>query len=113
MITKEEAKGAAAPQAKKTKRGQVNYLKGADEKFEFKKTSRFDTKEQGVEGFWDPVGRFYAIVGITKQKSDKSEKSVRFFNVLGELINKVDKLKSIQQFSWRPKPKFLLSEAEL
>jgi len=74
----------------------VTYLKGAEEKFEFKKTSKFDTKENKVEGVWDCYGRFFAVAGLPKEKRDNNPKMIRFFNIKGELLGKVEGVKGIQ-----------------
>jgi hypothetical protein len=84
-------------------------LKGSDDKYEFKKTCRFDTKDSKVEGYWDAFGRYFTIVGQPKMKSDTIPKQIRFFNVLGEMIKKVEGVRGIQQFAWRPRPSGVLT----
>jgi hypothetical protein len=109
MILKQQPDGAAAqPIVKKGPNQQTNKLQSAEEKFEFKKTAKVDIYETKFEDVWDQTGRYLAIYGIKRSPLDKTEKSVKFYNIFGEALGSFEKLSNLQQFKWRPRPQGIL-----
>lgn len=62
---------------------------------------------------WDPTGRYLAIFGIKRSPIDKSDKSIKVYNIFGEPMGAFTALQNLSQFRWRPRPIGLLSKREL
>lgn len=90
-----------------------NKLAGSDEKYEFKKTARYDIYETKYDSCWDQTGRYISIYGIKRSPLDKQDKSIRFYNILGEPLAVYDKLQNLMQFKWRPRPLNIIGAKDL
>ncbi len=44
---------------------------------------------------------------------DKTDKSIRFYNIYGEPLGSFTGLQNLLQFRWRPRPTGILSKKEL
>lgn len=62
---------------------------------------------------WDQTGRYLAVYGEKRSPLDKTDKSIKFFNIFGEQIAVYENLQNLLQFRWRPRPTGLLSAKEL
>lgn len=89
-----------------------NKLESAEERYEFKKTARHDITESKFDDSWDETGRYLAIFGTKRSPIDKSDKTLKIFNIFGELLMQYEKLQMLTQFKWRPRPKNILSTKE-
>eukprot|EP00347_Sterkiella_histriomuscorum_P005175 403357608 len=115
MIMKQQpdTANAVGGPVKKSGPSQVNKLSSAEEKFEFKKTAKQDIYETKFEEVWDQTGRYLAIYGIKRSPLDKTEKSVKFYNIFGDLLSQHEGLQNLQQFKWRPRPTGTLKPKEV
>lgn len=84
-----------------------------EDKYEFKKTARQDIYETKYDAVWDQTGRYLAIYGQKRSPLDKSEKSIKFYNIYGEPLSHFEKLNNLSQFKWRPRPTGLLTAKDL
>ena len=91
----------------------MNKLTSQEEKYEFKKTGRQDIFETKFEMIWDATGRYLAVYGIKRSPIDKTDKSIRFYNIFGEPLGAFTGLQNLNQYRWRPRPIGLLSKREL
>ncbi len=91
----------------------VNKLVSSEEKYEFKKTAKHDVTESRYDSVWDISGRYLAIYGVKRSLLDKSDKSIKFYNILGEPLQTFEKIQNLQQFKWRPRPQVALKPKEL
>lgn len=108
----------AAAVGKAVKKGDLlahkqNKLTSQEEKYEFKKTARQDIFDVKFECVWDQTGRYVAVYGVKRSPLDKTEKSIRFFNIFGEPSGVYGGLQNLMQFKWRPRPLGILSNKEL
>ena len=119
MISVEQqtlAATATTPAPSKTKQaggGQLNKLTSQEEKYEFKKTGRHDIYETKFESAWDQTGRYLCLWGVKRSPLDKTDKSVRFYNIFGEPLGQFTGIQSLQQFKWRPRPIGILAKKDL
>ena len=60
-------------------------LSAVDDSYQFIKTARHEVKEKNWFSKWDENGRFFCIYG-RKILTDKYPRSVKFYNMFGELI---------------------------
>jgi hypothetical protein len=72
-------------------------LTSQDEKYEFKKTGRQDIFESKFDINWDPTGRYLAIFGIKRSPLDKSDKSIKVYNIFGEPMGAFTALQNLSQ----------------
>ena len=113
IISKEQAQPAAATAVGKGKNQGANKLVSSEEKYEFKKTAKHDVTESRYDSAWDISGRYLAIYGVKRSLLDKSDKSIKFYNILGEPLETFEKILNLQQFKWRPRPQVILKPKEL
>lgn len=84
-----------------------------EEKYEFKKTAKHDVPESRFEDVWDVTGRYLAIYGVKRSPIDKTDKSIRFYTIFGELVGAYEKLSNLAQFKWRPRPQGILKPKDI
>jgi len=60
-------------------------LAAVDDTYEFVKTQRHEVKEKNWYSKWEENGRFFMMQG-RKILTDKHPRSIRFYNMFGELI---------------------------
>lgn len=104
----QKVKGSVSLVQKKT-----NKLGSSEEKYEFKKTASYMVQETKFDCAWDQTGRYLAVYGEKRSPLDKTDKSIKFFNIFGEQIAVYESLQNLLQFRWRPRPIGLLSAKEL
>ena len=73
-----------------------NKLVSAEEKYDFKKTAKYEITESKYDSTWDVSGRYLAVYGIKRSILDKTEKSLRFYNILGEPLGAFEKIPNFQ-----------------
>lgn len=78
-------------------------LAALDDTYEFQKIARHEVKERKYLCHWDQSGRYFMIQGRKATNFDKSSKSVHFYNILGELIDKIENMPMLDQVHIRPR----------
>lgn len=91
----------------------TNKLGSSEEKYEFKKTASYAIHETKFDCAWDQTGRYLALFGEKRSPLDKTDKSIKFFNIFGEQIAVYESLQNLLQFKWRPRPTGLLNAKQL
>ena len=81
--------------------------------YEFKKLGKTEVKERNYTAKWDQNGRFFVIHGRRNTNFDKSAKSIKFFNMFGELIDTMDDVKELGQVLFRPRPADILPPGKI
>jgi hypothetical protein len=78
-------------------------LAAIEDTYEFQKIAKHEVKERKYTCRWDHSGRFFMIQGRKATNFDKSSKSVQFYNILGELIDKIENIQHLDQVWFRPR----------
>jgi len=78
--------------------------------YEFRKTGRYELKEKRYEAKWDENGRFFVVQGRKTTGFDKSTKTIRIFNMFGELVESFDDIIGLDHIHFRPRAKDVLSK---
>lgn len=91
----------------------TNKLSSTEDKYEFKKTAKYEIHETKYDCSWDQTGRYLALYGEKRSQVDKTAKSIKFYGIFGEPLAVYEGLLSLQQFKWRPRPIGLLSAKDL
>eukprot|EP00349_Pseudokeronopsis_sp_Brazil_P000246 CAMPEP_0202960942 /NCGR_PEP_ID=MMETSP1396-20130829/5067_1 /ASSEMBLY_ACC=CAM_ASM_000872 /TAXON_ID= /ORGANISM="Pseudokeronopsis sp., Strain Brazil" /LENGTH=112 /DNA_ID=CAMNT_0049680473 /DNA_START=303 /DNA_END=641 /DNA_ORIENTATION=+ len=99
---------SAAPLSKK-----VGTLTAKEDKFEFRKIAKHDVSDSKADAAWDPSGRYLAVYGINVSSLRPGEKSLKFYNILGDPLGVYEKVPAFSGFKWRPKPTDLLSNRDI
>jgi hypothetical protein len=61
-------------------------LKGEEESYEFRKLAKHEVKEKRYVAKWSDNGRFFVIHGVKSSMFDKTNKSIKIYNMFGELL---------------------------
>jgi len=69
-------------------------------------------KEKNWFSKWDENGRFFCIYG-RKILTDKHPRSVKFYNMFGELIENFPEIYQLDQVHFRPRPNDILKQDKL
>lgn len=78
-------------------------LAALDDIYEFQKIARHDVRERKYICRWDQSGRYFMIQGRKATNFDKSSKSVHFYNILGELLDRIENMPQLDQVHFRPR----------
>ena len=62
---------------------------------------------------WEKTGRYLVVYGIKTSSISKADKSIKFYNVLGEPLLTYDKVPALMTFKWRPRPTDILKPREI
>lgn len=91
-----------------TKKGQAlikdKQLAAVDDTYEFRKTARHEITDRKWYAKWDNFGRYFVVYGRKTSMLDKQPKSIKFYNMFGELLNFHTNLLSLDQIAFRPRP---------
>ena len=88
------------------------HLAAVDDTYEFRKTARHEVTERRWLGQWDEDGRYFVIHGRASAV-DKTSKSIKFYNMFGELLMFFTDLHSLDQVRFRPRPDDSLSADQM
>lgn len=89
IISKISNEGQTATTQVKDKKGAATgqkQLAAAEDTYEFRKTARYEVLEKKFVGAWDQNGRYFVLYGKKSSNYDKAAKSIRFYNMFGELL---------------------------
>lgn len=62
---------------------------------------------------WDQTGRYVCVYGLKRSPIDKSDKSIKFYNIFGEPLCSFDRVQNLTTFKWRPRPSEILNPKDL
>lgn len=85
----------------KDARDQTKNLGAVDDTYEFQKIARHDVKDRNWIARWDQSGRYFMIHGRKTMSLDRSAKNVMFYNIHGELIDKIENVPHLEQVQFR------------
>ena len=89
------------------------HIAAVDDTFEFRKIARHEVNDRQFVGQWDENGRYFAIAGRKSSQLDKTAKSIRFYNMFGELLMMYNDIYSLDQLRFRPRPTDSLNENQM
>lgn len=105
---------AARVDVKKQKvQDQVQKLGAVEDTYEFVRISRHDVRERKWKAYWDQSGRFFMIQGRKSTAFDKTVKSVHFYNILGELIDKIENVPQLDLVLFRDRANDVLNPDQI
>jgi len=82
--------------------------------YEIRKTGRYELKEKrNFEANWDHAGRYFVVQGIKRTSIDQEGKSIRIFNMFGELLDAFDDLKGLSRVHFRPRARDIVNTKKL
>lgn len=90
-------------------RDKAKNLTAIEDTYEFSKIARHEVRERRYLAFWDHTGRYFMIQGIRLQGFDKSAKSVNFYNIHGELVDKIENVPQLDKVLFRPRTEDILN----
>lgn len=64
-------------------------------------------------GHWDQSGRYFMIQGNKTSYIDRSAKNICFYNILGELIDKIENVPQLDKVMFRPRAQDILSANQI
>lgn len=79
-------------------------LSAIEDTFEFRKTQRHEISDRKWYAKWDHFGRYFVVYGRKTSVLDKTAKSIKFFNMFGELLNFHNNLTALDGCYFRPRP---------
>jgi hypothetical protein len=85
------------------------HLAAVEDTYEFIKIQRHEIKEKKWYCKWDQNGRYFIMQGRKTLNLDKSPKSIKFFNMFGELLEVYHDIIGLDQTHFRPRPTDILS----
>lgn len=80
--------------------------------YEFRKTGRYELKEKRYVAKWDEHGRFFVLQGRKSTGFDKAGKSIRIFNMFGELLDSADDIVGLDHVHFRPRARDIMGAAK-
>ena len=88
-------------------------LHAVQDTYEFRKLAKWDVKDRAWVGKWDQHGRYFCLHGRKPTQFDKQPKTLRFFNMFGELVDMMEDIKDMSQVQFRPRPNDLLKPEKI
>lgn len=79
-------------------------LSAVDDIYEFRKTARHEITDRKWYAKWDSFGRYFVVYGRKTSMLDKTIKSIKFYNMFGELLNFHQNLTALDGCFFRPRP---------
>jgi len=89
------------------------YLSAVEDTYEFRKLAKHEVKDRKWTAKWDETGRFFVIHGRKTLSIDKAQKSIKIYNMFGELVDQHLSLIGLDQMHFRPRPKDILKGDKL
>lgn len=88
-------------------------MQGSIDTYEFRRLGKSEVKDRNYTAKWDQNGRYFCINGRRATNFDKSAKTVRFYNMFGELLDYEDEIKELGQVLFRPRPSDILPAGKI
>lgn len=88
-------------------------LQANQDTYEFIKTARHELKEKKWIAKWDAYGRYFMLQGRKTLSIDRNPKSVRFFNMFGEMLDMIPEVVGLDQVRFRPRPTDIIKPEKL
>jgi hypothetical protein len=114
-----EGQTTSAPQ-QLTKKGAPliteKHLAAVEDTYEYRKTARYEVTEKNVKhvvGKWDQNGRYFVLYGKKSSPYDKQTKSIKFYNMFGELLQQFKDIQGLESVQFRPRPTDILKKDAL
>jgi len=113
MINKisNEGQTTSAPQQLNKKGAKLvteKHLAAVEDTYEFRKTSKYEIQDKKWIAKWDEDGRYFVMHGRKSAVFDKTAKSVKFFNMFGELLQVYNDVLGLEKVEFRPRPRDIL-----
>ena len=83
-------------------------MAAVDDTYEFRKTAKHEIKYKTWLGQWDEFGRYFMLQGRKSSTFDKQLKSIRFFNMFGELLDIHEDIQGLDYVRFRSRAKEIL-----
>ena len=84
-------------------------MSAIEDTYEFQKIARHDVRERKFIGHWDHSGRYFMIQGHKSSNIDRTAKNICFYNILGELIDKIENVPHLEKVLFRPRANDILN----
>lgn len=84
-----------------------------DDTYEYRKTARYEVTEKNVKhvvGKWDQNGRYFVLFGKKSSPYDKQTKSIKIYNMFGELLQQFKDIQGLESVQFRPRPTGILKK---
>ena len=62
------------------------HLAAVEDTYEFRKTARHEITDKKWLAKWSDSGRYFVVFGKKNSPLDKQPKSIKFYNMFGELL---------------------------
>lgn len=89
------------------------HLAAVEDTYEFRKTARHEVSDKKWFAKWDENGRYFVIFGRKNSPLDKGHKSIKFYNMFGELLQIFTDLAQLDKVHFRPRPTDTLKQDQI
>mmetsp|Transcript_216 Transcript_216/g.392 ORF Transcript_216/g.392 Transcript_216/m.392 type:complete len:732 (+) Transcript_216:22-2217(+) len=79
-------------------------IAAVEDTYEFRKMAKHEVKDKRFVAKWNENGRFFVVQGRKMLSIDKQPKTIRIYNMFGELIEQHVDLLGLENFQFRPRP---------
>jgi hypothetical protein len=84
-------------------------LASVDDTYEFQKIGKHEVRDRKWTARWDQTGRYFMIHSRKATPFDRTAKYIQFYNIHGELIDKIENVPQLDQVQFRTRASDILS----